>query len=68
MYQLLSMPFRGFKRLSDGLEIQFPPVDDRFNTDYVTFKFDVANGAELLDVDGNIVDEEKRKAILYSLV
>ena len=39
-------------RLSDGSAIPFDPA----NTDYQTFKKDLANGAELQDADGNVID------------
>jgi hypothetical protein len=39
-------------RLSDGACIPFA-VD---NTDYANFKKDLANGAELSDAEGNVID------------
>jgi hypothetical protein len=39
-------------RLSDNACIPFA-VD---NTDYANFKKDLANGAELQDADGNVID------------
>jgi len=36
----------------DGLFIPFDPA----NTDYANFKKDLANGAELLDSEGNVID------------
>ena len=39
-------------RLSDKAWIPFDPA----NTDYQTFKKDLANGAELQDAEGNVID------------
>jgi hypothetical protein len=39
-------------RLSDGAFIPFDPS----NTDYAKFKKDLANGAELQDADGTVID------------
>jgi hypothetical protein len=39
-------------RLSDGASI---PLNSD-NTDYQTFKKDLADGAELQDADGNVID------------
>jgi hypothetical protein len=39
-------------RLSDGACIPFDPA----NTDYANFKKDLANGAELQDAEGNVID------------
>ena len=39
-------------RIADGASIPF----DLANTDYQTFKKDLANGAELLDAEGNVID------------
>jgi len=40
------------QRLSDGACIPF----DNANSDFVQFKKDLANGAELQDNDGNVID------------
>jgi len=40
------------RRLSDGANIPFDPD----NTDYANFKKDLANGAELQDAEGNVID------------
>ena len=40
------------KRLSDNLFIPF----DNANSDFVQFKKDLANGAELQDADGVVID------------
>jgi len=37
---------------SDGWSIPFAPD----NTDYQTFKKDLADGAELFDAEGNVID------------
>jgi len=42
----------GVIRLSDGASIPFDPA----NTDYANFKKDLADGAELQDSDGNVID------------
>jgi len=56
MYKLIkSLSFgniSGVLRLSDGANIPFDPA----NTDYQTFKKDLADGAELQDADGNVID------------
>ena len=39
-------------RLSDNAFIPFDPA----NTDYANFKKDLANGAELQDAEGNVID------------
>jgi len=39
-------------RLSDYASIPFAPD----NTDYQTFKKDLANGAQLQDAEGNVID------------
>ena len=39
-------------RTSDNAFIPFDPA----NTDYQTFKKDLANGAQLQDADGNVID------------
>jgi hypothetical protein len=39
-------------RTTDGACIPFDPA----NTDYANFKKDLANGAELLDSEGNVID------------
>jgi hypothetical protein len=40
------------QRLSDNAFIPFAPD----NTDYANFKKDLANGAELQDAEGNVID------------
>ena len=57
MYKLTTPIFVGTKasiiiRLSDSANIPFDPA----NTDYANFKKDLANGAELLDSEGNVID------------
>jgi hypothetical protein len=56
MYKLTKDSFTGkttvVVRLSDNACIPFDPA----NTDYQTFKKDLANGAELSDADGNVID------------
>ena len=42
----------GIIRLSDMATIPFDPA----NTDYQTFKKDLANGAQLKDAEGNVID------------
>jgi hypothetical protein len=39
-------------RLADNASIPFDPA----NTDYANFKKDLANGAELQDADGQVMD------------
>jgi hypothetical protein len=39
-------------RIADNAFIPFDPA----NTDYQTFKKDLANGAELQDAEGNVID------------
>jgi len=56
MYKLLLNSITGKKdcvqRLSDNAFIPFAPD----NTDYANFKKDLADGAELLDSEGNVID------------
>jgi hypothetical protein len=57
MYQIIKDVFTNqtmqlIKRLSDGACIPFAPD----NTDYANFKKDLANGAELQDAEGNVID------------
>jgi hypothetical protein len=40
------------QRLSDNAFIPFDPA----NTDYANFKKDLADGAELQDAEGNVID------------
>jgi hypothetical protein len=40
------------KRLDDGSVIPFDPA----NTDYANFKKDLADGAELQDAEGNVIN------------
>ena len=42
----------GVSRLSDNAGIPFDPA----NTDYANFKKDLANGVELKDAEGNVID------------
>ena len=42
----------GIRRIADGACIPFDPA----NTDYANFKKDLANGAELQDAEGNVID------------
>jgi hypothetical protein len=42
----------GVIRLKDNAVIPFAPD----NTDYANFKKDLANGAELQDAEGNVID------------
>jgi hypothetical protein len=50
MYKLT--PYKSVIRLSDNACIPFDPA----NTDYANFKKDLANGAELQDAEGNVID------------
>jgi hypothetical protein len=50
MYKLLNTIC--VMRLLDGACIPFDPA----NTDYANFKKDLANGAELQDAEGNVID------------
>jgi hypothetical protein len=56
MYKLLKNPFtqqdNSVLRLSDNAFIPFDPA----NTDYAKFKKDLADGAELQDAEGNVID------------
>ncbi len=57
MYKLFSdHPHFGkaqsIKRTTDGAVIPFDPA----NTDYANFKKDLADGAELQDAEGNVID------------
>jgi hypothetical protein len=50
MYKLIETTT--VQRISDGACIPF----DTANTDYATFKKDLADGAELQDAEGNVID------------
>jgi hypothetical protein len=50
-------------RLSDMLSIPFAPD----NTDYRTFKEEVLAGAELQDVDGNVMSQEQVNKFIKTL-
>ena len=57
MYKLQKPLFEGAEintviRFSDNASIPF----DGANTDYQTFKKDLADGAELQDANGNVID------------
>jgi hypothetical protein len=50
-YKLTTYPNQVI-RLLDGATIPFDPA----NTDYANFKKDLADGAELFDAEGNVID------------
>jgi hypothetical protein len=57
MYKVITVQRMGFEstyliRLSDNASIPFDPA----NTDYANFKKDLADGAELQDAEGNVID------------
>ena len=56
MYKLLKLSngelSSGVIRTADNAFIPFDPA----NTDYTNFKKDLANGAELQDAEGNVID------------
>ena len=57
MYKVITVERMGFEstyliRLSDNASIPFDPA----NTDYANFKKDLANGAELQNAEGNVID------------
>jgi hypothetical protein len=49
--------------VSSNLVIPFAPD----NTDYQNFKFDIANGAELLDADGNSITGDNLTVFIEKL-
>ena len=51
------------QRLSDTAFIPFDPA----NTDYQKFKFDVMDGAELQDADGDVMTPEEAIAFISNL-
>jgi hypothetical protein len=51
------------RRLSDDASIPFDPA----NTDYAEFKKAVTAGAELQDVDGNVMSPEAAQAFVATL-
>jgi hypothetical protein len=67
MYKLIKSVVTGeinmVQRLSDGACIPFDPD----NTDYQTFKSDIANGAELLDADGNPITGDELTTFIGGL-
>jgi hypothetical protein len=50
--KITNQPPQSIKRLIDNAFIPFDPA----NTDYANFKKDLANGAELQDAEGNVID------------
>jgi hypothetical protein len=67
MYKLIFQLNTGVKndaviRTSDNAFIPFDPD----NTDYANFKKDLADGAELQDAEGNVIDGIAYLAILES--
>ena len=67
MYKLiknsLTQKINNVERLSDGACIPFDPA----NTDYQTFKKEVLAGAELHDVDGNVMTQEQANQFVGTL-
>ena len=51
------------KRLTDNAFIPFDPA----NTDYQTFKRDIAEGVELQDAEGNVMSQDDVDAFLENL-
>lgn len=51
------------KRLTDNAHIPFDPA----NTDYQTFKREIAAGTPLEDPDGNIMSQEQVNAFLATI-
>lgn len=65
---MIQGPVIGFKndaiqRNADSAFIPFDPA----NTDYQTFKKDLADGVQLLDADGNTMTEEQVATFLATL-
>jgi hypothetical protein len=58
MYKLIKNPFTELvnvvNKIEEGRILSIPFDPD--NTDYANFKKDLANGAELLDAEGNVID------------
>ena len=57
MYKVITVQRMGFEstyliRLADNASIPF----DLANTDYANFKKDLADGVELQDAEGNVID------------
>ena len=50
-------------RIANNTVIPFDPA----NTDYVQFKTDIANGAELQDADGVVMTPEQVQAFMETL-
>jgi hypothetical protein len=68
MYQLIKPSFEGqeatcVKRLADNAFIPFDPA----NTDYQTFKKDIAEGKPLQDADGNEMTAEAAQEFMRNL-
>jgi hypothetical protein len=61
MYQIVN--YEIVQRLSDNAFIPFDPA----NTDYAQFKVDLAEGAQLLDADGNTMSAEQVAEFLQTL-
>ena len=53
----------GVRRIQDNACIPFDPA----NTDYQTFRKDVAGGVELQDADGNAMSAEDAKQFVSTL-
>jgi hypothetical protein len=67
MYKLFNSPFTneaaGVIRTKDGACIPFDPA----NTDYQTFKQDLANGVALSDAEGTAMTADQIKTFLETL-
>jgi len=67
MYKLIKKPITEqvniVQRLSDNAFVPFAPD----NTDYQTFKIDLANGVSLTDAEGNLMTAEQITEFLQGL-
>jgi hypothetical protein len=61
MYKIISR--LTVQRISDWASIPFDPA----NTDYQTFKRDLAEGVELQDADGNVMTQEQVDEFLRTI-
>ena len=66
IYQLIKSPFDDSCQVVKNLENNtYIPLHES-NTDYANFKKDLADGAELQDVEGNVIDGKEYLVTLAS--
>jgi hypothetical protein len=67
MYKLITtINGQSVSKINDNGSVTSIPFDPA-NTDYQTFKSDIANGAELLDADGNPITGDELTTFIGGL-